>query len=869
VVQTTGAVASQDLSAAIETGAGRQRALSVLKEVQRACPLHEVTLTADGMWVYASPPRGRLQRHGWKLHVSAGPAPVDTLGRVLDVLSRTPVHFKVLASTELLIELNGGNFGLSQIGKFITVYPPSPAAAVRLADFLDAATVGCVGPAVTSDRRLRANSVVYYRYGAFQTRPVMTPMGRCEPIIKNPGGGWYSLSAKTFYTAPAWKRSPFDAAVSCAAITPLPIDYTPIRLLAESARGGTYLALDTKRLRRCVVKEARSYVAADANGCDARHRLEHEHVILRRIAALGVAPQPYAFESRPECAYLVMQDVAAPTLQSRLIGDITRFGVPTRKKFAAQAIALAQAITNLHTHALAHRDLKPTNILCVGRAYKLLDFELALSAGETPRWGTGTPGYMSPQQACGASADLRDDVYSLGAVLFFLATGCDLSQASSDPLHNAAALEHLNGNLDDGLWEIIRQCRELRRERRQPNAAALTRQLERWSRAQQTGKRRRHANTSRPAADRVRDMHRLVERQLQEVTERPSRGELFLNDGVAGAVLVLSELVRLGLSSQNALLAASAFRLIQDSRSQPRPLLPGFYVGQAGIAWAVLRAGAVAGEERLIKWARQQLAWCVAQPCTSPDVFHGAAGRLWIALQFRQLLKVKTLDGAIRRLRKQIIRTEGEHGWEIPVEYGGLGGDTYFGYAHGAAGIADVLLSASVTVGAKTHAGILRRARTLQELADRHLNAGRGRRWPVGMRDRTVAGPMWCHGSAGIGLFFLNLWKATADHQWLDTAESAGRTVLETGRWLGPTQCHGLSGSIEFLLDLYQATRVSSWLRGAQVIGDTLLASIEPASTSIEKLGLGYMVGTSGIAAAVTRLNAPDTLHRFILAPPL
>jgi hypothetical protein len=53
------------------------------------------------------------------------------------------------------------------------------------------------------------------------------------------------------------------------------------------------------------------------------------------------------------------------------------------------------------------------------------------------------------------------------------------------------------------------------------------------------------------------------------------------------------------------------------------------------------------------------------------------------------------------------------------------------------------------------------------------------------------------------------------------------------------------------------------------VIGDTLLASIEPASTSIEKLGLGYMVGTSGIAAAVTRLNAPATLHRFILAPPL
>ena len=820
------------------------------------------------MWVSASPPRGRLLRHGWKLHVSAGPTPIETLGRVLGVLSKTPVHFKVLASTELLTELNGGNFGLSQVGKFITVYPPSPAAAVRLADSLDAATVGCVGPAVTSDRRLRANSVVYYRYGAFVTRLVMTPIGRCDPIIKNPRGGSYSLSAKTFYTAPAWKRSPFNAAVSCASVTPLPSDYTPIRRLAESARGGTYLALDTKRLRRCVVKEARAYVSADTNGRDARDRIEQEHVILRRIEALGIAPQPYEFESGPECAYLVMEDVAAPTLQGRVSSDITRYGVPTRKKFAAQAIALARVIANLHTHALAHRDLKPTNILCVGRAHKLLDFELALSVGEAPRWGTGTPGYMSPQQARGASADLRDDVYSLGAVLLFLATGCDLSQASGDPLDNAGALEHLNGNLDNGLWEIIRQCREPRREQRQPNAAALTRQLEKWSRAEQTGIKRRRASGPLLAAEPMGDMHRLVERQLHEATKRPARGEVFLNDGLAGAVLVLSELVRLGLSSQNELLAASAFRVIQDSRSQPRPLLPGFYVGQAGIAWAVLRAGVVVGEKRLITWARHQLAWSVAQPCTSPDVFHGAAGRLWIALQFRQLLEVKSLDGAIRRLRKQIVRTEREHGWEIPVEYGGLGGDAYFGYAHGAAGIADVLLSANVAAGTKTSAGILRRARTLHKLGYRHLKSGRGRRWPVGMRDRTVAGPMWCHGSAGIGLFFLNLWKATADQQWLDAAESAGHTVLETGRWLGPSQCHGLSGSIEYLLDLYQATRANSWLRGAQVIGDTLFASIGPNPTPLEKLGPGYMVGTSGIAAAVTRLNAPDTLHRFILAPP-
>ena len=99
---------------------------------------------------------------GWKLHVSATAlSAVEVLEAALDVLLADGARFKVLNSIKLLNALNSGLFGISQIGKFVTVYPSDDSHAVRLAVDLDAVTRGRRGPRVPTDRALRPGSLVH------------------------------------------------------------------------------------------------------------------------------------------------------------------------------------------------------------------------------------------------------------------------------------------------------------------------------------------------------------------------------------------------------------------------------------------------------------------------------------------------------------------------------------------------------------------------------------------------------------------------------------------------------------------------------------------------------------------------------------
>jgi serine/threonine protein kinase len=140
----------------------------------------------------------------------------------------------------------------------------------------------------------------------------------------------------------------------------------------------------------------------------------HEHVVaIHNVESDGAAP------------FLVMQFVAGESLQARLdrqgslaLCEVLRIGRQT-------AAGLAAA----HAQGLVHRDVKPSNILLehgVDRAL-LTDFGLARAADDASLTHTGhlpgTPHYMSPEQARGEPIDARSDLFSLGSVLYAMATG--------------------------------------------------------------------------------------------------------------------------------------------------------------------------------------------------------------------------------------------------------------------------------------------------------------------------------------------------------------------------------------------------------------------------------------------------------------
>lgn len=391
-----------------------------------------VTRSRTGPWIRVRRRGTRLPEAGWKLHVSATPqSAADVLGRALPILIEEGTAFKVAASPSVVVALNEGEGGISQIGKFITVYPRDDEQAVRLSGALDEAIRGLRGPRVVTDRELRPDGLVHYRYGTFTGRPE-------DPEPPPPA------------------EDPFVAAGVAAAEVRRPVAgrYVVVSTLHRSAGGSVHLAADLEGGRACVLKRARRDARVGPDGRDARDHLRHEASVLRRLAPDPRFPAVYDVVEEAGDLYLVMEQLAGRTLGSMVTGPC-----PTEQtlRWGRQ---LASVLAAIHEAGLVYRDLNPLNVV-VGKdgALRLVDFELARETGSTGE-AAGTPDYSSPQQTAGAPASVGDDVYGLGALLHLLATG-------ADPGTPRVRVAH------PGLKRVVARCLEDDPQRRYPSMEEL------------------------------------------------------------------------------------------------------------------------------------------------------------------------------------------------------------------------------------------------------------------------------------------------------------------------------------------------------------------------------------------------------------
>jgi serine/threonine protein kinase/outer membrane protein assembly factor BamB len=121
--------------------------------------------------------------------------------------------------------------------------------------------------------------------------------------------------------------------------------------------------------------------------------------------------------------WLATAFVPAPSLQ-----DVVSQGGPLPEEAVWKlAAGLAEALRAVHASGLVHRDLKPGNVLLAADGPRLIDFGIARVLDGTRLTATegvlGTPSYMSPEQAKGESVDPASDIFSLGGVVYFAATG--------------------------------------------------------------------------------------------------------------------------------------------------------------------------------------------------------------------------------------------------------------------------------------------------------------------------------------------------------------------------------------------------------------------------------------------------------------
>lgn len=221
--------------------------------------------------------------------------------------------------------------------------------------------------------------------------------------------------------APAQESYPFLSPSQDASELGRLASYRVLRVLGAGGMGMVFLAEDIQLQRPVALKVMKPGLGTDAHRqrflreARAAAKVRHEHVVtIYQVGEEGGGP------------FLAMELLEGESLDDRLhrertlpVAEVVRIG-----RQVAEGLAAA------HARALIHRDIKPGNVWLEGPhgKVKLLDFGLARSESETAQLTqsgavVGTPAFMAPEQARGEAVDARSDLFSLGALLYRMASG--------------------------------------------------------------------------------------------------------------------------------------------------------------------------------------------------------------------------------------------------------------------------------------------------------------------------------------------------------------------------------------------------------------------------------------------------------------
>ncbi|MFS4095767.1 serine/threonine-protein kinase, partial [Streptomyces sp. AF1A] len=238
------------------------------------------------------------------------------------------------------------------------------------------------------------------------------------------------------------------------------------RLLARLGAGGmgdVYLAR-SDRGRTVAVKLVREDLAAQE---EFRARFRQEVQAARRVGGYWTAPVLDADTEAP-VPWVATGYVAGPSLQQVVGHD---HGPLPERSVRILAAGLAHALKDIHAAGIVHRDLKPSNVLVTIDGPRVIDFgiaralETATAGGEgLTRTGSfvGSPGFMAPEQVRGDRITPACDVFCLGSVLVYAATGTLPFGSADSGVHalmfRIAQEEPDLEGVPEGIADLVRDC---------------------------------------------------------------------------------------------------------------------------------------------------------------------------------------------------------------------------------------------------------------------------------------------------------------------------------------------------------------------------------------------------------------------------
>lgn len=820
-------------------------------------------IVRQGIWFYASSASNALPAQGWKIHLSATPANArEVLQRAMSVLFRRgKANFKFALDHRTLALLNGKNWPRAASGKFITIYPPDNSSFLALIEELRLETAGLRGPYILSDRQHKESGIVFYRYGGMQLRQRINIKAERVPMLVDPDGNEIPDLRLPYPTVPEWASDVLSSEETQSEGHTLGHGrYLVEDAFGFSSAGGVYRAQDIETGRYVVIKEARPFITAGGDQCDAVDLLKKEYRLLERLQDTGIAPRPIQLFQEWEHWFLVEELIDGVSMASHSAAHSVLLRTrPTPEafkewhdNFRKLCASLARIIDVLHQRNIVFGDLSTGNLIVVkGRhELKLIDFEGAYELGVDESVSLFTPGFASRERMSGKQATFFDDYYGMGAVILaYLLPLNGLFQLNAAARGEAIKSVAQDIGLPD---EIVKMILDLVNPdpRKRPTPASVIEIVEN-ARSRSGELPGDDGKTTEDYAEVisgiVKHLHGVAALDRQDRLF-PSDCKVFTTNPLSlayGATGVAYALQRVDGAVPQAILD---WILAHDINPNLYP--PGLYLGLSGSASVLWELDANEEAERVFRMS-------LSHPLlhAAPDIFYGISGWGMTSLKFfmgtGNELYLDKARAAGDYLLEVSRSARGGRCWEVLTE-------GKIGFAHGASGIGLFLLYLYLATNDESYLQAGRRGLDFDLAQGRETKDG-GISFPSAAGLSSTLYPYWQSGSAGVGSALLRFYRLTG--------EASYRTVLEKifidvdrKYAVTPGRFRGLAGLGDFLLDMYEFNGETRYLKSAEKVARGIMLfrternGVAFPGDFLARLCCDFGTGSAGIALFLNRL---------------
>lgn len=335
--------------------------------------IEDYIIEDNSIWAYPSNDYTyTLPEKGFKIHISATTINAcDIFNRVRKVLDEEQISYKVISSAKNLELLNSGDFGYSQIGKFITIYPPNDQRFSELLEILYLVTLGFQSIDIPSDFRYKNSSVVFYRYGEIKASEEISNDMRAREIpdgIIVPVNDFY---VKRFYQ--------------------MPEIYIPLVCLRTRGKSRVFQGVSVLDKTPIIIKEGLMLGEVSLSGYDGANSIMQERAILAELS--GISTFPNLIDSfYINKSFVVIEELKKGKILKDILMDKNVSFIKLHKyQILSQLLDL---LVLLHSKKILIGDLSPDNII-LGDSMELslIDLEYYTFYSQSNSDFPGTPGF--------------------------------------------------------------------------------------------------------------------------------------------------------------------------------------------------------------------------------------------------------------------------------------------------------------------------------------------------------------------------------------------------------------------------------------------------------------------------------------------